>query len=323
MPLTRDQRKQLLDLLQPHMGTDTRRAHVENALYDRPVLKLIEWNGNDYAFTSALLTKLDKHGDRDDIIQLLETVRGFDGSDKQADYDAAVAALKTGELPARQRPVSSEPQPEIRSEPVQAAPQQSQQQSNGRWRWIIGAVLIPLLAAVVGAVIGISPNLITSLSSGSTRTPTSTATTSSAQLTATAIIQGATETALAAGKSTDVAASDPTATATTTMTDTRTPTATPTESTTPTSTPTQTATPGPNNDFTRDDIARTYDDNNPPPFWVRFTPGSDTVVDEIALGDIVVITGSAVFDSNQWWWPVITAAGEAGWLEDSSLQPDD
>ncbi len=289
--LTQDLRKQLITLLTPFMGADDRRTHVENALYGQPLLGRIDWGGDSYTFTSHLISRLDTYGDPADIIAVLETIRAQVGMNRQAAFDKHITALRgitvTHRGPA---PKIILPHAGIETQPLPTQPE-TDAASPIRGVYIAGVFVVA--AAIITGLLGFWQGIFAT-------TPTSTATpTLTLTLTATA---------------------SPTLTPTLSLTPTR--TETPTLTPTRTETPSQTPTPGPDNNFTMNSIAHTYDDNNPPPFWVRSTPGSDTIVDEIALGDIVVITGSAVFDSNQWWWPVLTQAGKAGWLEDSSLQRD-
>lgn len=106
------------------------------------------------------------------------------------------------------------------------------------------------------------------------------------------------------------------------------PTETPTESATftltssrtPTATTTQTPIPGPPAEAWTD--GQTLMINNTRGAWLRPSPDSNTNIVILVLVHrrSVVITGSAVHDGVQWWWPVRVASSETtGWVEQASL----
>ena len=97
--LTKDLFDQIVAALLPEMGdAHARKALVESALYDCPVLQKIQWDGAARPFTIQLARLLDQFGKiapgRPAIVALLEEIKAQVGSDRQKQVDALVLKLK-------------------------------------------------------------------------------------------------------------------------------------------------------------------------------------------------------------------------------------
>src|SRR5262245_51424209 len=117
--LTKDLFDQIVAALLPEMGdAQARKALVESALYDCPVLQKIQWDGPARPFTVQLARLLDQFGEvaqgRPAIVAVLEGVKAQVGSDRQKQIDDLFLKLKApGTTPSTViRRSSTPPEPE-------------------------------------------------------------------------------------------------------------------------------------------------------------------------------------------------------------------
>jgi len=131
--MNKDLFDRLLALLLPELtDADARKALVESALIDSPVLSHIEWDGAAWTFTARLLGRLYRFGTvapgKPAIAALLEEVRKQIGADRQTTVDALLPLVN--KLSAQPTPVSAKPAEEFVFPVEPAAPRKDASPAN-------------------------------------------------------------------------------------------------------------------------------------------------------------------------------------------------
>ncbi len=131
--MNKDLFDRLLALLLPEMtDAGARKALVESALIDSPVLSHIEWDGAAWTFTARLLGRLYRFGTvapgKPAIAALLEEVRKQIGADRQTTVDALLPLVN--KLSAQPTPVSAKPAEEFVFPVEPAAPRKDASPAN-------------------------------------------------------------------------------------------------------------------------------------------------------------------------------------------------
>ncbi|MCS7072497.1 MAG: toll/interleukin-1 receptor domain-containing protein, partial [Anaerolinea sp.] len=96
MPLHRDQRNTIIDLLIPIVSTPDadRKALIRRAFYGEPVVEKIVYSGSAPTFADEVVEKLMMYNDEAAVIQLLKHIRDHEvGSDVRRKIDACIRAI--------------------------------------------------------------------------------------------------------------------------------------------------------------------------------------------------------------------------------------
>jgi len=98
MQLDRELLKQIANILSSHLGDETqRRAVLEAALFQSPMLDYIEWRGASYPFalrlTRLLIRLEDGKREEPELVTLLREIRELVGYDRQLEIDEVVETL--------------------------------------------------------------------------------------------------------------------------------------------------------------------------------------------------------------------------------------
>jgi formylglycine-generating enzyme required for sulfatase activity len=106
MPLTRDRLNLITEILQPHFeaADEDRRALIERAFFDEPVVGHLTYSGHTVTFVMNLITGLRRYNGDAAVVQLLENLRDFYvGPDVKTQIEALLAEMdgKPTQVPFR------------------------------------------------------------------------------------------------------------------------------------------------------------------------------------------------------------------------------
>lgn len=133
----------VVDILLPHMSTISERQALLNvAPLGTSILGAIEWDGSARKFTTHLVDTLVRYGDthgEPTIVLVLQALANDVGEQQQRKITELVAQIN-----------QEFADPSIPPLPVVS----NTSQGESLWKWLIGAVIVPLIAALIGLYSG-------------------------------------------------------------------------------------------------------------------------------------------------------------------------